>query len=332
MESTFQNEDTIKLDSNLVKALAKESGFDACGLAQAEPLIKDREFMTDWLKKGYQGNMSYLERNLDKRTDPQKLVPGCKTVVALLVNYYTDKQQPENSPRIARYAFPEVDYHTVIKQKLKQLESKLIDHYGREVVNNSNQHSFVDSAPVLERKWAQKAGLGWIGKHSLLINPQMGSFVFIAILLLQNTVDKYDKEFSDRCGTCTRCLNACPTSALTPRIVEARKCISYLTIENKENIPAEFKGILGNQLIGCDICQEVCPWNKKLAIPHSNTELRENPYILSNKKEDWEQMDKNSFNLQFKSSAIKRAGYEKIKSNLEFIHSTSKANNPDAQI
>ncbi len=322
--------DNIVLKSEIVKKLALEVGFDACGIAKADKLDDDRTFLVDWLSKGYQGTMTYLERNIDKRTNPQALVPGCKSVVALLFNYYTAENQPTDAPKIARYAYSEIDYHQVIKKKLSAFEEKLKEIYGPDIVNKTNQHSFVDSAPILERRWAQKAGLGWIGKHSLLINPEMGSYIFIAILLLQSTTDKYDQEIADKCGNCTKCLNACPTQALSPRILEARKCISYLTIENKELIPTEFKGKFENQLIGCDICQDVCPWNKKLAHPHIHPELYPNKFIVNSKGSDWSELNETTFNHEFKSSAIKRAGYKKLKSNLQFISPVGNPDNPVA--
>lgn len=282
-------------------------GFDACGFARAEVLKEDAAFLHSWLDEGMHGEMQFLTRNFEKRTDPQELVPGCKTVVVVLLNYFPEKEQDKNLPRIARYAYSGIDYHTVIKNKLSSLEKKIIELYGTGIISEKYQHSFVDSAPVLERRWAQKAGLGWIGKHTQLINPRMGSWTFIGVLLLNEALDNYDTTLPDRCGTCTRCIDACPTQALIPGTLDARKCISYLTIEKHGEIPEEFRDKLSGWKIGCDICQEVCPWNHKKAIPHHHPELAPVEAIFYWNEKNWKEADQESIRQIFGKSAIIRS-------------------------
>lgn len=301
-----------------IKKEANDIGFDACGIAEACFLEEDADFLQNWLQNGMHGEMHYLERNFDKRTNPQILVPGTKSVVVTLLNYYPEKTQAENEPRIARYAHSAVDYHVVIKEMLSELEKRIIAEYGASVINKDAQHRFVDSAPVLERRWAQRAGLGWIGKHTQLIAPGIGSYCFIGVLML-NTEMEYDSPLPDRCGTCTRCINACPTNALNGKSLDARRCISYQTIENKNPVDETIRPILNNCIIGCDICAEVCPWNKKWAKPANNPKLKAVEEIYSYKKEDWQTLSKEKFGTIFRYSAIKRAGYEKLKENIRFI-------------
>jgi epoxyqueuosine reductase len=301
-----------------IKNEALKIGFDACGIAEACFLEEDAGFLQSWLGEGMNAEMHYLERNFEKRTNPQKLVPGTKSVVVALLNYYPEKAQTENAPRIARYAHSAVDYHVVIKEMLSELEKRIIDKYGESAVNKKAQHSFVDSAPVLERRWAQRAGLGWIGKHTQLIAPEIGSYCFIAVLMLNEEM-KYDSPLPDRCGTCTRCIDSCPTKALNGRSLDARKCISYQTIENKNPIDEAIRPALSNCIIGCDICAEVCPWNKKWAKTTTNIKLKAVDEIYEYKKDDWQALTKENFGTIFKHSAIKRAGYEKLKENIRFI-------------
>jgi epoxyqueuosine reductase len=304
--------------TNFIKQKALEIGFDACGIAKAEALNQDAAFMKAWLEAGMHGDMQYLERNFEKRTNPAVLVPETKSVVVVLLNYYPEKSQPADAPRIARYAHSAVDYHTVIKSMLAKLEAHIIKEYGADIVNSTFQHSFVDSAPILERRWAQRAGLGWIGKHTQLIAPNIGSYCFIGILLLNKELE-FDKPLSDKCGTCTRCIDACPTNALNGRSLDARKCISYQTIENKSSVADEIRPKLSGCALGCDICAEVCPWNKKWAKPHRNEQLKPVDEIYTYQKENWQNLSKEKFGVIFKNSAIKRAGYEKLKENIGLV-------------
>lgn len=302
---------------NFIKNTALSIGFDACGIARAEELTDDKAFLKYWLDQGRNGEMQYLARNFEKRTDPRLLVPGCKSVVVVLMNYYPENAQPENAPKIARYAHSEIDYHTVLKLKLNELETEIKREYGEKCFNNECQHLFVDSAPVLERRWAQRAGLGWIGKHTQLIAPGIGSYCFIGIIML-NAETEYDKPIADKCGSCTRCIDACPTRALENGSIDARRCISYLTIENKNDIPVEFHDQLSGCVLGCDICAEVCPWNKKWATPNMHPELHPVEEITRWEKENWEQLTETEFKQLFGKSAIKRAGYNKLVKNIRF--------------
>lgn len=301
----------------MIKETALSIGFDACGIAKADELLEDAVFLQSWLKDGNHGEMDYLTRNFEKRTNPRKLVPDCKSVVAVLMNYFPTKQQIPAAPQIAKYSYPEADYHLVMKLKLNELEQKICAHYGNESVS-TNQHIFVDSAPVLERRWAERAGLGWIGKHTQLINPGLGSYTFIGIIML-NIETEYDVPIRSKCGACNRCIDACPTQALSNGSLDARKCISYLTIENKNEIPAEFHSKLSKCIIGCDICADVCPWNKKWSKPHNHKELTPPLEVLDWKFEEWQNLSKIDFDTTFKNSAIKRAGYFKIKQTLALL-------------
>jgi len=303
---------------SFIKQTALSIGFDACGIAKAQELSADAIFMQTWLSEGKHGEMSYLNRNFEKRIDPRILVLGCKSVVVLLMNYYPKDAQVQGLPKIAKYAHSEIDYHTVIKNKLKELENIIVTEYGKESVNADFQHSFVDSAPVLERRWAQLAGLGWIGKHTQLIAPNIGSYCFIAVLML-NIELEYDKPIPDRCGTCTKCVVACPTKALDGKSLDARRCISYLTIEMKDSIDAEFHNQLSGCVLGCDICADVCPWNKKWAKHHNHTELKPVDEIYNWKNDDWDNLTSEIFKQTFKSSAIKRAGFNKLSENIQLF-------------
>ncbi len=290
-----------------IQKAAFSVGFDACGFARAEALTEDAAFLREWLSQGNQGDMHYLERNLEKRTDPRLLVPGCKTIVVLLLNYYPEQKQTVDRHKIAKYAYPEVDYHFTIRNKLRELAQAISAEYGSDCFSEEYQHSFIDSAPVLERHWAQKSGLGWIGKHTQLIAPGFGSYVFIATLMMNKELDKYETPINDRCGTCTRCIDACPTQALIPGTLDARKCISYLTIETKSEIPVELRDKLSGYSVGCDICADVCPWNKKWALPHRHEELKPSEVIFSWKEEDWENAGPEELHRQFRKSAVLRA-------------------------
>ncbi|MEI6754897.1 MAG: tRNA epoxyqueuosine(34) reductase QueG [Paludibacter sp.] len=315
--------------SSFVKQAAFEVGFDACGIAKAEELTEDAAYLKQWLSEGKHGDMYFLTQNFEKRTDPRQLVPGCKSVVVVLLNYFPKKPQNPLAPQIAKYAYSAVDYHFFIKEKLKQLEQKITERFGSEIVASDFQHAFVDSAPVLERRWAQRAGLGWIGKNMQLIHPHLGSFIFIGVLML-NSEAEYDVPIDSHCGNCTRCIDSCPTNALNINGLNATKCLSYLTIESKYGIDSQFHAQLSNYALGCDICADVCPWNKKWAIPHKHTELSPinqsfvTESVLEWSAEDWHQLSKEKFNQIFKKSALKRAGYEKLKQNIEILKKTTR--------
>lgn len=303
---------------DFIKKTALSIGFDACGIAKAEELTSDAEFMKLWLSNGQNGEMSYLNHNFEKRVDPRVLVPNCKSIVVVLLNYYPEEKQNISSPKIAKYAYSEVDYHTIIKTMLNKLEQLICSEYGSKIINSDYQHLFVDSAPVLERRWAQRAGLGWIGKHTQLIQPGLGSYTFIGVLML-NIETAYDVPVKDRCGSCSRCIDACPTKALSIGTLNATRCISYLTTENKNEIPPEFHNKLSGYAIGCDICADVCPWNNKWAIPTTHTELSPNAKVLHWDEKSWQQLSIKEFNHVFRHSAIKRAGFNKLKQNIQTL-------------
>jgi len=297
----------------LIKSLAKELGFSFCGISKAAFLKDEAPRLEEWLKRGYQGKMSYLENYFDKRLDPTLLVPGAKSVVSLLYNYYPKKDLAENSElKIAKYAYGE-DYHFVVKEKLKEFLDRIT-----EAVGEINGRAFVDSAPVMERAWAQRSGTGWIGKNSLLLNKQMGSFFFLAELIIDLELD-YDNPTKDYCGTCTACMDACPTDAIAePYVVDGSKCISYFTIELKEQIPAEVKGKFENWIFGCDICQDVCPWNR-FASPGQEARFQPQPELEGMTKADWLEVTEEVFKKLFSDSAVKRAKLEGLKRNISFV-------------
>ncbi|MBS1543048.1 MAG: tRNA epoxyqueuosine(34) reductase QueG [Bacteroidetes bacterium] len=297
--------------SVLTKEIAHDLGFQFCGISQARFLEEEAPRLEEWLRRNYQGNMKYLEENFDKRLDPRKLVPGARTVVSLLYNYYP--RQDWNSPlKFARYAYGE-DYHTVIKDKLRDFMTRLEEKLGA-----IQGRVFVDSAPVHERAWAQRSGLGWIGKNSLLLHRQMGSYFFIAELIIDIEMAP-DGPVNDYCGTCTACMDACPTDAIPePYVVDGSKCISYLTIELKEEIPSSFKGQLQNWIFGCDICQEVCPWNR-FANPHREPRFDADDALLEMKKEDWLELTEETFGRLFGKSPVKRTKYSGLRRNIVFV-------------
>lgn len=304
---------------SFIKQTALSLGFDACGIAKADQLSDDAVFLQSWLADGKHGTMGYLARNFEKRTDPRQLVPGCKSVVVVLLNYYPQQMQHSTAPKIAKYAYSTVDYHVVMKEKLQLLEQAIVTHYGAECVTPDYQHLFVDSAPVLERRWAERAGLGWIGRHTQLIHPGLGSYTFIGVLMLNMETD-YDSPIRPRCGSCTRCIDACPTGALVNGSIDARRCISYLTIESKNEIADEFKLKLSGCVLGCDICADVCPWNAKWARPTIRHELQPASAIISWNKTDWDKLNETNFRQNFSQSAIKRAGFPKLKRNIGIIN------------
>ena len=299
-------------NARTIKLLAQQEGFDFCGIAKAEFLEEEAPRLEQWLKAGNQGAMSYMERYFDLRLDPTKLVPGAKSVITLLYNYFPKQPLPEhNNYHIAKYAYGE-DYHHVIKDKLKKLQQAINQQIG-----TVTGRAFVDSAPVMERAWAQRSGLGWIGKNSLLLNRALGSFFFIAELIVDLELAA-DAPTGDYCGTCTRCLDACPTDAITPYQVDGSKCISYFTIELRDAIPEEVKGQFEDWMFGCDICQDVCPWNR-FASPHQEPAFSPHPRLFDFTKADWEQLDQPQFQEIFIRSAVKRTKFKGLKRNIEFI-------------
>ncbi len=301
-----------------IKQKAKELGFDACGFTKAEELVEEKEILKEWLDKEMYGNMHYMANHFEKRVDPSKLVDGAKTVIVLLSNYTPkEKQIHVDAPIIARYAYGQ-DYHHVIKDKLKLLFNFIKD----EIYPELDGRFFVDSAPILERSLAVQAGLGWIGKNTHLIHKKLGSYVFISELII-NLELPYSEPIKDACGGCTRCIDSCPTQALiAPRKLDARKCISYLTIENKEPIPVEFEGKMENRVFGCDICQEVCPWTWK-SRPHLDENLKPITNILNLTKEEWHGLTQEQFSDIFKKSAVKRTKFSGLRRNIDFLSSES---------
>ena len=298
--------------SKLIKTTAKNLGFLSCGISKAEFLEEEAPRLEQWLKEGKHGQMAYMENNFDKRLDPRLLVPGAKSVVSLLLNYYTDKQQVKGAPKISKYAFG-TDYHFVIKGKLKQLFQILQDQIGE-----INGRVFVDSAPVMDKAWAARSGLGWMGKNTNLITQKVGSFYFIAEMIIDLELE-YDTPVTDHCGTCTACIDACPTEALSPYNIDASKCISYLTIELKDQIPHEFQNKMDDWTFGCDVCQDVCPWNR-FSKSHNEPLFDPNPEMMDFKRKDWEELTEATFETIFKNSAIKRSRYEGLKRNLTFVN------------
>tara|TARA_B100000963_G_scaffold337628_1_gene333782 strand:+ start:8318 stop:9232 length:915 start_codon:yes stop_codon:yes gene_type:complete len=298
--------------SKLIKTAAKNLGFLSCGISKAEFLEEEAPRLEQWLKEGKHGQMAFMENNFDKRLDPRLLVPGAKSVVSLLLNYYTDKQQLKGSPKISKYAYG-TDYHFVIKGKLKQLFQILQDQIGE-----INGRVFVDSAPVMDKAWAARSGLGWMGKNTNLITQKVGSFYFIAEMIIDLELE-YDTPVTDHCGTCTACIDACPTEALSPYNIDASKCISYLTIELKDQIPNEFQNKMDDWTFGCDVCQDVCPWNR-FSKSHNEPLFDPNPEMIDFKRKDWEELTESTFETIFKNSAIKRTGHEGLKRNLTFIN------------
>jgi epoxyqueuosine reductase len=298
----------------MIKTEAKNLGFVFCGIARAGFLEEEAPRLEKWLKNNMHGEMQYMENHFDKRLDPRLLVDGARSVISLGLNYYTENKQADPlGPKISKYAYGE-DYHQVIKEKLKQLLSFISEHIGE-----INGRAFVDSAPVLDRVWAKKAGLGWIGKNTNLINKKTGSFFFLAELIIDLELE-YDVEpTADHCGSCTRCIDACPTEAIiAPYVVDGSRCISYLTIELKNEIPTEFKGKMDNWIFGCDVCQDVCPWNK-FSVLHQEPSFNPHPELLGIDKRDWEDISEEIFQKIFKKSAVKRTKFNGLKRNIAFI-------------
>ena len=299
--------------SQLIKDHAKRLGFLSCGISNAGFLEDEAPRLEQWLRQGHHGSMSYMERNFDKRLDPTKLVPGAKSVVSLLYNYFPKESQSDKSaPKISKYAYGK-DYHTVIKDKLFELMYLI-----QEEVGEIHGRVFVDSAPVLDKAWAAKAGLGWIGKHTNLISKQAGSFYFIAELIIDLSLEQ-DAPVTDHCGSCTACIDACPTQAIVaPYQVDGSKCISYFTIELKEAIPQEVKGQFDNWAFGCDVCQDVCPWNR-FSTPHQEPQFEPSPELLQMSKGDWHEITEAVFDRLFAESAVQRTQFSGLKRNLDFL-------------
>jgi len=302
-------------DTQLIKRTALSLGFDYCGIAKAERLDADATRLEKWLHNGMHGKMNYMDNFFDQRIDPTKLVPGAKSVITVLKNYFPSSHQQPGSPKISKYAYGS-DYHNVIRKELKNLLAII-----REKIGEVNGRGFVDSAPVLERTWAQKCGLGWVGKNGNLINKQNGSFYFIATLIVDLELEYDDLFAKDYCGSCTRCIDACPTEAILPnKIVDGSKCISYFTIELKDElIPGEMKGKFNDWVFGCDVCQDICPWNR-FSKPHHEIQFNPLPEILNLSTAQWQEMTEESFRKIFSGSAIKRTKYKGIQRNLKFIN------------
>lgn len=298
-----------------IKAKAKELGFLEVTIAKAEYMEEEARRLTAWLDNDYHGKMSYLADHFDKRVDPRKLIHGAKSVISLSYNYYTEKKQyDECAPKVATYAYGK-DYHRVVKKKLL----KLFRWIRRELTPIEGR-CFVDSGPILERDWAKRSGMGWVGKNTLLLNRERGSYFFLSEIICDLELE-YDNPLGDYCGTCTRCIDACPTDAISPQgyLVDGSKCISYLTIELKDEIPKEFSGKMGNYVLGCDICQEVCPWNR-FSTRHTEPKFEPNEAMLSMTKSDWEEITEEAFDIIFHGSPMKRAQYKGLKRNVAFLN------------
>ena len=297
--------------SQLIKTEAKKLGFLSCGISKADFLEDEAPRLERWLKDGKHGKMAYMENHFDKRLDPRLLVPDAKSIISLLFNYYTPLNQLDGAPKISKYAYGK-DYHHVIKDKLKQL-FQIINNKIGEV----SGRVFVDSAPVMEKSWAVRSGLGWQGKNTNLISKKAGSFFFIAELIVDLELE-YDTPVTDHCGSCTACIDACPTEALTPYHIDASKCISYLTIELKDQIPTAFKNKMDDWAFGCDICQDVCPWNR-FSKQHNEPLFSPNSEVINYTQKNWEEITQETFNIIFKNSAIKRTGFKGFKRNISFL-------------
>ncbi|ADX67146.1 MULTISPECIES: tRNA epoxyqueuosine(34) reductase QueG [Weeksella] len=304
---------TLEMRSQLIKNKAKELGFLSCGIAKAEFLEQEAPRLEAWLKNNYHGDMSYMENNFDMRLDPRLLVDGAKTVISLAYNYYQPIDRNPDSYKIAMYAQGE-DYHFVVKEKVRDLL-----HYIQEEIGNVNGRAFTDSAPILEHAWAQKAGIGWIGKNSLLLSKQKGSFFFLAELIVDLEMSYDNAIETDHCGNCTRCIDACPTEAILPnKTVNGSQCISYFTIELKGEIPTEMKGKFDDWIFGCDICQEVCPWNR-FSLPTQEKKFIGHEKINNFSKTDWEEITEEVFKEMFRKSPVKRTKFTGLKRNIDFL-------------
>ena len=305
---------TKERHTDLIRAEAHRLGFEFVGFARAERLDEEARHLESWLQQGAHGRMAYMENHFDLRIDPTKLVPGAKSVICLAFNYFNpEKQQDPEAPRISQYAYGE-DYHFVVKDKLKVLLAFMQENIGAVA-----GRCFVDSAPVLEREWARRAGIGWNGRHTLTINPKRGSFFFLAEIICDLPL-LYDDPIRDHCGTCRRCIDACPTGAISPEgyFVDASKCISYLTIELRDEIPSEFKGQTDHWMFGCDVCQDVCPWNR-FSKRHEEPAFEPHPDLTGMTRRDWQEITEEVFGKLFKKSAVKRVKYAGLLRNIRFV-------------
>lgn len=297
-----------------IREEAQRLGFSFVGFARAQRLDEEARRLEEWLDRGYHGEMHYMANHFEKRVDPRRLVEGARSVICLMYNYYTPRKPADSeAPKISRYAYGE-DYHFVLKRKLKELLA-----FIRALAGEVNGRCFVDSAPVMEREWARRSGIGWTGKNTLLIHPRAGSYFFLAEIILDLELD-YDHPIKDYCGTCTRCIDACPTGAISPEgyLVDGSKCISYFTIELKGAIPEAYREQFENWMFGCDICQEVCPWNR-FAQPHAEPAFEPHAQLLEMSKRDWEEITEEVFREIFRKSAVKRTKYAGLKRNIEFL-------------
>jgi epoxyqueuosine reductase len=296
----------------LIKQEALRLGFNSVGISKADFLVEEAPRLERWLKSNQHGKMSYMERNFDKRLDPRLLVDDAKSVISFTLNYFPKEEQKKGVPQISKYAYGR-DYHFVIKEKLKELTE-----FIRSTIGEVNGRAFVDSAPVLDRSWAKKSGLGWVGKNSNLIHPKSGSFFFIAELIVDLELD-VDGPMKDYCGTCTRCIDACPTQAIVaPQIVDGSKCISYFTIEIKDAIPSTYKNKFQDWAFGCDTCQDVCPWNR-FSYLTTEESFSSNQKMLEMSYKDWEEITEEVFKSLLKESPLLRPGIEGLKRNVQFI-------------
>ena len=298
--------------TDFIKAEAKRLGFMSCGISKAGFLEEEAPRLEKWLNENRHGQMQYMENHFDKRLDPTLLVEGSKSVISLLLNYYPEQKQESETYKISKYAYGQ-DYHFVIKEKLKELLYSI-----QETIGEVGGRAFVDSAPMLDKAWAAKSGLGWIGKNSNLLSKQVGSFFFIAELVVDLDLE-YDHAVTDHCGSCTACLDACPTQAIiAPYVVDGSKCISYFTIELKDNLPESMKGSFNDWAFGCDVCQDVCPWNR-FSKPHREPLFNPHPDLLSLTKKDWEEITEDTFRAVFKNSAVKRTKFAGLQRNINFL-------------
>ncbi len=301
--------------TGFIRQEAKSMGFFDCGISKVDFLKDDSQKVEQWLENGHHASMSYMERNREKRYNPALLVEHAKSVITVLYNYFPKKPLPvENNYKISKYAYGK-DYHFVIKQKLNDLLEKIEEKAGKRIAR-----VFVDSAPVLDRAWATRSGLGFIGKNTLLINKKGGSFFFIGQIIIDLELEYEETaDFTNYCGSCTACIDACPTNAIKPFEVDARKCISFLTIENRDEIPKEFDGKMEEWIFGCDICQDICPWNLRFASPHNEPLFEPSEQLLSMRKSDWDNLDKPTFKKLFKHSPVERTGYKGLMKNIAFV-------------
>lgn len=311
------NQEVKERYTQMIKQRALDLGFSFCGISKATYLEEESERLENYLKKNMHGEMKYMENHFDMRLDPRLLVPGAKSVISLLFNFYPKEKQNEDSYKISKYAYGQ-DYHHVIKHKLKDLL-----YYIQEEIGEVDGRVFVDSAPILEKAWAAKSGLGWVGKNNNLINKKNGSFFFIAELICDLELE-YDTATTDHCGRCTACIDACPTGAIeSPYIVNGSKCISYLTIELRDEIPTQFQGKMDNWMYGCDVCMDVCPWNR-FSKPHNEPLFAPHKKMIDYSKNEWEELTEELFQEIFKKSAVKRTKYSGLIRNINFIKNTKK--------